>query len=114
MPNGIVTLSAKDYFDKACQFSESSANLTAQEKKCRARGTCEWILGGDTVDELYSGGGSELMDRRECAILALKVVPKNLIFCIKILPKNLFYKILCLVFQQGKLCVTNISSKNGQ
>ena len=36
-------------------------------------------------------------------------------FRIKILPKNLFYKILCLLFQQGKLSITtNISSKNGQ
>ena len=36
-------------------------------------------------------------------------------FHIKILPKNLFYKILCLLFQQGKLCITtNLSRKNGQ
>ena len=49
-----------------------------------------------------SGGGgvSESTDRRGCAILALEVVPKNLIPQ-KILPKNLFYKILCLLFQQG-------------
>ena len=53
------------------------------------------------------GGGSELTDGWGCAILALEVIPK------KILPKNLFYKILHLLFQQGKLCLTNISSKNG-
>ena len=34
-------------------------------------------------------------------------------FRIKILPKNLFYKILRMLFQQGKLCLINISSKNG-
>ena len=58
-----------------------------------------------------SGGGggiSESTDGWGCAILALEVIPKN------ILPKNLFYKILHLLFQQGKLCLTNISSKNGQ
>ena len=49
------------------------------------------------------GGVSELTDRQGCAILALEVVPKNL-----------FYQILCLLFQQEKLCLTNISSKNGQ
>ena len=57
---------------------------------------------------LFSGGGgggvSESTDRRGCAIFALEVVPKNL-----------FHEILCLLFQQGKLCVTtNLSSKNGQ
>ena len=29
---------------------------------------------------LGGGGRSELMDRQECAILALELVPKNLIF----------------------------------
>ena len=42
-------------------------------------------------------GVSESMDGRRCAILALEVVPKNL-----------FYKILCLLFQQGKQCLTNM------
>ena len=54
---------------------------------------------------------SELMDGRECAILALELVPKNFSFCTKILPINLFYKILCFLFQQGKLCFTDISRK---
>ena len=59
---------------------------------------------------LKTWGGSESMDKwGGGAILALEVVPK------KILPKNLFYKILCLLFQQGKLCATtNLSRKNGQ
>ena len=50
----------------------------------------------------FEGGGGvcELTDRQGCAILALEVVPKNL-----------FYRILCLLFQQGRLCLTNISSK---
>ena len=58
-------------------------------------------------------GVSESMDGQGCAILALEVVPKKFNVLINILPKNLFYKILCLLFQQGKLCLTNISSKNG-
>ena len=45
------------------------------------------------------GGVSESKDSWGCAILALEVVK--------------FYKILCLLFQQGKLCFTDISSKNG-
>ena len=39
------------------------------------------------------GGLSESMDRQGCAILALEVVPKK------------------FLFQQGKLCLSNISSK---
>ena len=58
---------------------------------------CRWF-----ISTLGGGGVSELMDGRGCAVLALEMVPKNL-----------FYKILCLLFQQGKLCLTNISSKNG-
>ena len=34
-------------------------------------------------------------------------------FHVKILLKNLFYKILCLLFHQEKLCLTNIFSRNG-
>ena len=33
-----------------------------------------------TIAHRPGGGGSESMDRRGCAILALEVVPKNLIF----------------------------------
>ena len=59
------------------------------------------------------GGVSESMGRQGCAILALEFGTQKFNFHIKILPKNLFDKILCLLFQQGKLCLTNISSKNG-
>ena len=34
----------------------------------------------DNKVKLGGGGGSESTDRRGCAILALEVVPKNLIF----------------------------------
>ena len=35
---------------------------------------------GRTIKSRGGGGGSESTDRQGCAILALKVVPKNLIF----------------------------------
>ena len=50
----------------------------------------------DSFRSRGGGGGSESMDGRGCAILALN-------FRINILPKNVFYQILCLPFQQRKL-----------
>ena len=43
---------------------------------------------------------SELKDKQGCAILALEVVPINLIFAEKFYPKIYFTRI-CSLFQQG-------------
>ena len=74
---------------------------------------CHYIF----IISLEGGGGvSELMDRRGgwCHFSSRSGTQK-FNFHIKILPKYLFYKILCLLFHQGKLCVTaDLSRKNGQ
>ena len=53
--------------------------------------------------KLGGGGGrgvSESMDRWECAILALKVVPKNLIFALKSYPIIYFTKFYACYFSK--------------
>ena len=66
---------------------------------------------------IFSGGGgvNESTDRWGCAILALEVVPKNLIFTLKTHPKIYFTRFYACYFSKEKLCkTTNLSSKNGQ
>ena len=58
---------------------------------------------------LSGGGGSELMDRRGCAILALEVVCKDLILNKNSTQKFILQDFMLAIFQQGKLCLTNIS-----
>ena len=60
------------------------------------------------------GGGKWIDGQTEVCHFGSWIGTQKFNFHIKILPKNLFYKILCLLFHQGKLCLTNISSKNSK
>ena len=46
------------------------------------------------------GGGSESMDGQGCAILALELVPKNLIFTQKSYPKIYFVRFYAYYFRK--------------